>query len=851
MKRFALFFFAALFCGSALCNECWSEGFRFDGSEIMGDALLQPYDPIAISTFIAPGEPRYIQVKVQAQFDFHIATNLFYDDSASPWEGIINWDYTAEEYKDFPTDETYLLKHIVGTDIGLTTIKRTITILPEPALLIGLAALGVLFLRKRIKATAAVLCLAMLCSFGAKAEEAVSSVSCLQMWPFLREVIITYWLSSESDDPSFQVGFYGTIDDGETTFELSSRGKLERDGADGVVAGKGRRKTIWTPDDSFFPVFTENFKIKVVAEEIPPPETNVYMVIDLSGGKNAESYPVSYLDDVPEGGWTQEHKTTKLVLRKVKPGTFSMGSPESELGRSSNETKHETTLSEPYYIGVFEVTQKQYVQVMGSNPSHYQGDDRPVDSVSYGSVRGTENGLLWPDSQRVDANTFLGKLRAKTNVDFDLPTEAQWEFACRAGTTTALNNGTDLSEAEKEDENMDKVGRYYNDCYDGKGGYNEHAVVGSYLPNDWGLYDMHGNVWEWCLDWYQEDLGGDPALDPKGPAEGTERVRRGGAYNNYAKSCRSACRDSLDPSQDNYRQGFRIAARKSHEYMVVDLSGGKEAESFPVSYLDRIPDGGWNDEHKTTKLVLKRVSPGSFLMGSPEGELGRSQNETQHKVTLTEAFYIAIFETTQKQYQLIAGGNPSTVKRDTHPLETVSYDMLRGTGSGWPADSKVTGNSLFGKLRAKTNLLFDLPTDAQWEYACRAGTTTALNSGADLSDEKDDDNLNKLGRYYYDYDDGKGGVTNYTHTVAGSYWPNAWGIYDMHGNVWEWCLDWYKEDLGEDPATNPKGPSNGEKRCMRSGGVPSEANRCRSASRSDNYPNVDNQYCGFRCVLIP
>lgn len=276
---------------------------------------------------------------------------------------------------------------------------------------------------------------------------------------------------------------------------------------------------------------------------------NLYMVVDLSGGFEAQSYPVTYLSSVPAGGWTDEHKTTKLVLRLVPPGTFMMGSPTDELGHDSKyETLHQVTLTKPFYIGVFELTQKQYSLVMGSNPSYYKGDVRPVEKVSYDTIRGTVNGSAWPSHNQVDANSFMGRLRSKVNMLFDLPTEAQWEYACRAGTSTALNSGKNVTGTETCS-NMAEVGRYDGNTDDGKGGYSQHTKVGMYRENAWGLYDMHGNVSEWCLDWWVADLGTSAQIDPKGGASGSYRLVRGGCWycggNIYAgrpTACRSAYR---------------------------------------------------------------------------------------------------------------------------------------------------------------------------------------------------------------------------------------------------------------------------------------------------------------------
>jgi formylglycine-generating enzyme required for sulfatase activity len=278
-----------------------------------------------------------------------------------------------------------------------------------------------------------------------------------------------------------------------------------------------------------------------------PTATGDYLVVDISLGPEAETWPVSYLDAVPPGGWTDEYKTTKLVLRRIPAGTFTMGSPASELGRDSDEPHHVVTLTKDFYVGVFEVTQKQWYQVMGVWTSYFTNavyrETRPVERVSYNDIRGTVAGTNWPADGNVDVNSFIGRLRAKTGQAFDLPTEAQWEYACRAGTTNTLNNNMDLTSISNCP-NVTLLGRYW---YNGGSGYSANgddsvgsAKVGSYQANAWGLHDMHGNQLEWCLDWYESAPAG--ALDPSGAVSGWYRVLRGGSWLDNARFCRSADR---------------------------------------------------------------------------------------------------------------------------------------------------------------------------------------------------------------------------------------------------------------------------------------------------------------------
>ncbi len=308
---------------------------------------------------------------------------------------------------------------------------------------------------------------------------------------------------------------------------------------------------------------------RVVAyTNVSSPSASVYLIVDLSGGVSASSYPVSYLDAMPPGGWTDEHKTTKLVLRRI-PATapdFTMGYRSTDYPGATDEGLHQVTLTEAFYLGVFEVTQRQWELVMGDRPSSFANatyyQTRPVEQVRYFDIRENPGNSAidpnWPQSSQVHADSFMGKLRAKTGLSgFDLPTESQWEFACRAGTTTALNSGYNLTNTT-HDARMDEVGRHLNnggknppyDCGPEAGT----ALVGSYLPNAWSLYDMHGNVLEWCLDWHDDYPG--TVTDPQGATSGTGRALRGGSYNNNAEQCRSAYRQAYPPTYRHKSYGF-------------------------------------------------------------------------------------------------------------------------------------------------------------------------------------------------------------------------------------------------------------------------------------------------------
>ena len=242
-------------------------------------------------------------------------------------------------------------------------------------------------------------------------------------------------------------------------------------------------------------------------------QDKLYCVIDISAGTNATAYSVSYLDSVPEGGWSDEYKTKKIVLRRIDAGSFMMGSPESEIGRVSNEDYHRVTISKSFYISVFEITEHQYDLVVGGTSLSIKPK-----FCSYTTIRGNDlsSEFRWPDSEAVYSKSFVGRLRIKTDINsFDLPTEAQWEFASKGGCVTALNNGTSCTT-----ENVNAVGRNKNNRTDSKGdaSLTTTTYVGLYMPNALGIYDMLGNAAEWCRDAYQKKLGTTEVCDPKGGA---------------------------------------------------------------------------------------------------------------------------------------------------------------------------------------------------------------------------------------------------------------------------------------------------------------------------------------------
>ena len=367
---------------------------------------------------------------------------------------------------------------------------------------------------------------------------AITNVTAQQRYPWNGKVDITYTVTGDVEEeakaralmsPTIKVT---AID--QTTGNAYTASALSGD----MGLSSGTHALVWdmNADGLFFTSGDVVFDVSCVA--LPS-----FCIVDLSGGVNASSYPVTYLDNPPLGGFnTDEFKTTKLVLRRLEPGQIPT---------------RDVTLTKPFYIALFEVTQRQWELVMGNRPSYFANTSyyatRPVEEVSYDMIRGSSSGSQWPASTAVDSGSFLGKLRARTGLDFDLPTEAQWEYACRAGTISDYNNGG------YSENDLKVLGRYRDSG--GSGGTassttaNGTAAVGSYRPNAWGLYDMHGNVTEWCLDWNGASMSG---VDPVGSSSGSYRMIRGGTWNSDADLCTSSIRGGTDPWYTSFGDGFRL-----------------------------------------------------------------------------------------------------------------------------------------------------------------------------------------------------------------------------------------------------------------------------------------------------
>jgi len=299
---------------------------------------------------------------------------------------------------------------------------------------------------------------------------------------------------------------------------------------------------------------------------------------------------------------------------------------------------------------------------------------------------------------------------------------------------------------------------------------------------------------------------------------------------------------------NNWQFLTNLTPLSSSPYMVAD-TGAVTAPRFYRAFAQQVPTGV-----VTTNMVW--ISPVTFVMGSPTNEAERGSDETQHTVTLTQGFYVGKYAVTQGEYLALMGSNPSYFTTEdwngnpippdlNRPVEQVSWIDATNYCAHLTQQEQAAG-------RLPSGWVYRLPTESEREYACRAGTTTAFNFGSAIHGGM----ANFYDYYEYDASIGDIFVANPAvpwlprTTSVGSYQPNAWGLYDMHGNVWEWCLDWY----GTYPAgsvTDPQGPSSGSLRAERGGSWGDDGGGCRSANRGGFPSYFGGAGIGFRVVLAP
>ena len=456
------------------------------------------------------------------------------------------------------------------------------------------------------------------------------------------------------------------------------------------------------------------------------------------------------------------------------------------------------------WVGKYEVTNGEYRKQMPDHDSKdYQGqslngDRQPVVYVNFDDAKAFGEWLTERDKDRLSGTRYR------------VISEQEWQAAtqCGDGREYPWGNGIPPRWGNYSDSASPLPGKIagYTD------GFAVTCPVEKSGANEWGLYGLGGNAWECC------------ASDASGSAFG---AWRGASLKDFSSDyLRCAYRHGFRGSYRYYYGGFRLALVRDDKTQSnspmslavaseLNLKGEQpitETQLPSVSAEPKVGDVETVDLGGGVKLELVWCPAGSFMMGSPDSEADRQNNETQHLVTLTKGFWIGKTEVTQRQWETVTGTNPSHFVGADMPVETVSWDDCQ---------------EFVRKLNAKAGGgRFRLPTEAEWECACRAGTSGPYAG-----------TLGDLGWY----GDNGGRATH----DAGQKRANAWGVYDMHGNVWEWCQDW-RGDYPADSLTDPAGPSSGVYRVNRGGSWSFSARNCRSAYRSGNEPGDRIIYLGVR-----
>jgi len=573
----------------------------------------------------------------------------------------------------------------------------------------------------------------------------------------------------------------------------------------------------------------------------------------------------------PVVAWTS--RSTGMTFVRIEGGEFLMGSPDTDKDAKDDEKPQHNVQLGPFYLGVTEVTQQEYWDVMGTNPSHFvspggvgnqiarrSSDQYPVEQVQWREAIAFCNALSQRDglAPYYEIGTQDVSVTARQSDGYRLPTEAEWEFACRAGAETRYFFGEDPAEVVK---------------YAWHSGNSEGRThpVRQKLPNALGLYDMLGNVWEWCWDRYQDNYYAlSPARDPRGPSHALRRAVRGGAWFPDSWYCRPAVRYGTPPGDRGTSVGFRVAKDPTIEIKrpsaVIRPNSARTSAATPTPRSSASKSGskevtGIKSSRRPSAaltsrfahMTFVRIEGGEFVMGSPPSDQDAENDEKpQHKVPIspfylgatevTQAQYLAVMKTNPSWFSLTGGGSAKIAHQSTakHPAEQVSwFDAIRfcnglSEKEGIPTYYHVAGDNV--EARDARGPGYRLPAEAEWEYACRAGATTKYFFGDDPA---------KLGDYAW-YTRNSGGTTH----PVGKKRPNAFGLYDMQGNVWEWCWDRYDDTYYKRSAVDdPLGTSGASRRVGRGGCWNGEPRSCRSTDRNGYAPGDRGGDLGFRVAL--
>jgi len=523
----------------------------------------------------------------------------------------------------------------------------------------------------------------------------------------------------------------------------------------------------------------------------------------------------------PSASPTKLERQWLVEMVFVQGGTFSMGSYSGSL---DEKPVHQVTVSS-FMMGKYEVTQEQYQKVMGTNPSNFKSGSyapkRPVEQVSwYKAVEFCNKLSEFEGLQKVYTINGTDVRADSSRNGYRLPTEAEWEYAAKGG---SQSRGYTYSGSN----NPEEVAWYDHSSVSST----TTNVVGTKAPNELGLYDMAGNVWEWCWDWYKDSYEAGAQTDPIGSSSGDSRVYRGGSWDSIDSNLQSANRIRNSPGYSSYALGFRVVRRPSPQAGVASIEG----KASDQKNADQIASG---TSESSIELVF--VQGGTFSMGS---DSGYSDEKPVHQVTVS-SFMMGKYEITQEQFQRVMGTNPSSFRSVSdapkRPVEQVRwYDAVAFCNrlsdiEGLQKVYTISGADVkadFGRSG------YRLPTEAEWEYAARGGSRT---QGFKYSGSNDPN----LVAWY----DANSGIT--THAV-GRKAPNEIGLYDMSGNVYEWCWDWYANRYNSSAEIDPSGVTSGESRVFRGNTAYDSIPALRLTRREKGNPGTGYYLLGFRVVRRP
>ena len=591
----------------------------------------------------------------------------------------------------------------------------------------------------------------------------------------------------------------------------------------------------------------------------------------------------------------------------IPPGEFLMGSSDVEVEAAvfnavtnkewaehirSERPVHKVILTQPFYLGRHEVTQSQFARVTGESPSHYASTGKgreivegldtgvhPVEMVAWNDAFEFCNKLSLSEGLEIAIDPSAMPADLRLQAGYRLPTEGEWEFACRAGTDTRFWTGDDpvkLTEAAWFQEPL------------------RTQPVGLLRQNPFGLYDVHGNVWEWVFDLWAADYYGkfaeQPAINPIGPETSSKRGIRGGLFSFNPTACRSAGRHATAPTFKQEALGFRAALSVNavrdamRRQPKIGWHGWPADAPKPASAPFNAEQAKKHQEEWAAYLKVpveytnsigmkfRLIPPGEFTMGSTKEEIDATLKDTspddklrqecikseapQHKVILTQPMYLGVNEVTQAEYEKVMGVNPSHfapmgmgkeavtgMETAAHPVEMVNWNDAAEFCAKLSKQEKLkpfyfrTGET----ITPLNGTGYRLPSEAEWEFACRSGTTTTYWIG-----DKEEDLVRAS---WFGVNSGER-----TH-AAGELKANPFGLYDIHGNVWEWVQDgwnanWYGQ-FQEKPAINPNSSfSAGSLRLHRGGCYFQPASSCGSSYRIAFPPHHRNQDIGFRVSLV-